>query len=354
MERNVGYMWKFSFDRPHYGLDLWRFGQDVIMNSLDKSKENLNSFFPVTPEPRNNYPPLLICAFSSSGQLAHDLTKYLDSERSDRYRLLLPQSQSAFCQTIEQEGSQIDCLIFKSDPMLPSLVHWLHDQAMLLPAVILLPDGSDLLTSKALNDPEKAIAFTYHTAERRIPLHQLPQMGDWIDRAIAEFLHLSHSCLLPPSVDPPSDISPDLSAQNFLLLQQRRLSEKLKERLGYMGVYYKRNPRNFLRNMTSDEQMMLIDDLKEIYRGIILGYFADETKLNEKIDAFVDTAFLADVSVAQVVEIHMDLMGVFAKQLRLEGRSEEVLLDYRLTLIDTLAHLCEMYRRSIPRDSPES
>jgi circadian clock protein KaiA len=25
-------------------------------------------------------------------------------------------------------------------------------------------------------------------------------------------------------------------------------------------------------------------------------------------------------------------------------------LDYRLTLIDTIAHLCEMYRRSIPRE----
>ncbi len=324
------------------------------MNSLDKSKENLNSFFPVTLEPRNNYPPLLICAFSSSGQLARDLTKYLASETDsiDRYRLLLPQSQSAFCQIIEQEAAQIDCLIFKSDPILPSLIHWLHDHATLLPAVILLPDGSNLPTSSGLSDSEKPPTFAYHTAERRIPLHQLPQIGAWIDRAIAEFLHLSHSCLLPTAVEAPP--VPDLSAQNFLLLQQRRLSEKLKERLGYMGVYYKRNPRNFLRNMTTDERTVLIDDLKEIYRGIILGYFSDETKLNEKIDAFVDSAFLADVSVAQVVEIHMDLMGVFAKQLRLEGRSEEVLLDYRLTLIDTLAHLCEMYRRSIPRDSPES
>lgn len=47
----------------------------------------------------------------------------------------------------------------------------------------------------------------------------------------------------------------------------------------------------------------------------------------------------------------MDLMDEFAKQLKLEGRSEEILLDYRLTLIDTIAHLCEMYRRSIPRES---
>ena len=46
----------------------------------------------------------------------------------------------------------------------------------------------------------------------------------------------------------------------------------------------------------------------------------------------------------------MELMEAFSQQLKLEGRSEEVLLDYRLTLIDVLAHLAEMYRRSIPRE----
>jgi circadian clock protein KaiA len=47
----------------------------------------------------------------------------------------------------------------------------------------------------------------------------------------------------------------------------------------------------------------------------------------------------------------MELMEEFSKQLKLEGRSEEILLDYRLTLIDVIAHLGEMYRRSIPRES---
>lgn len=283
------------------------------------------------------------------------LTKHLENETEgcDRYRLLLPPSQSAFCKTIEQERQQIDCLILKSDPMLPAIIQWLHEQATLLPVVIVLPDSSDLSQEDSLDEVEAALTFIYHTAERRILAHQLPQIGDWIDRAIAEFLHLSPSCRLSGSEDSTPDLSTDLSAQNFLLLQQRRLSEKLKERLGYMGVYYKRNPRNFLRHMTSDEQANLLNTLKEIYHDIILGYFSNDAKINEKIDVFIDTAFLADVSVAQVVEIHMDLMSVFAKQLRLEGRSEEVLLDYRLTLIDTLAHLCEMYRRSIPRESPE-
>lgn len=43
-------------------------------------------------------------------------------------------------------------------------------------------------------------------------------------------------------------------------------------------------------------------------------------------------------------------MDQFSQSLKLEGRSDEILLDYRLALIDILAHLGEMYRRSIPRE----
>jgi len=86
---------------------------------------------------------------------------------------------------------------------------------------------------------------------------------------------------------------------------------------------------------------------------LVLSYFKDDGHLNDRIDSLVNTAFFADISVSKVVEMHMDLMETFAKQLKLEGRSEEILLDYRLTLIDVIAHLCEMYRRSIPRERPE-
>jgi circadian clock protein KaiA len=92
-------------------------------------------------------------------------------------------------------------------------------------------------------------------------------------------------------------------------------------------------------------------ELKTLYQQIILSYFAENDSLNALIDEFVSIAFFADLSVTQVVEIHMELMDSFFKQLKLEGRSEEILVDYRLTLIDVMAHLCEMYRRSIPRES---
>jgi circadian clock protein KaiA len=51
----------------------------------------------------------------------------------------------------------------------------------------------------------------------------------------------------------------------------------------------------------------------------------------------------------------MHFMDEIIKQLKLEGRSEEVVLDYRLTLIDVIAHLCERYRRAmveVTRETP--
>jgi KaiA domain. len=52
---------------------------------------------------------------------------------------------------------------------------------------------------------------------------------------------------------------------------------------------------------------------------------------------------------SQLLEIHLKLMDDFSKQLKIEGRSDDILADYRITLIDVIAHLCEMYRRSIAK-----
>jgi circadian clock protein KaiA len=131
---------------------------------------------------------------------------------------------------------------------------------------------------------------------------------------------------------------------------QYPLTEKLKERLGYLGVYYKRDSQHFFRNLSRKEQKKLLEKIKLEYRQIILNYFADNENINQQIDNLVNKLFFTDIAVSQLVEIHMELMDEFAKHLKVEGRSEEILVDYRLTLIDVMAHLCEMYRRSIPRE----
>ncbi len=264
--------------------------------------------------------------------------------------MALLRSVDEFFAFIEQEKQQLDCLVLQADSELPSLTKWLYGQAILLPAVIIQAesDQAQLLEVPFLG--HEGEGFTYHTAEVCLNRGQIEQLPEHIDRAIAQFIHLSPSYRLNRS-PANTDQTTDLNAQNFLKLQQQRLTEKLKERLGYLGVYYKRNPKNFLRNLPAEQKRELLDQLRHEYRDIVLSYFSNDSALNQRIDDFVNTVFFTDIPVAQVVEIHMDLMDEFAKQLKLEGRSEEILLDYRLTLIDTIAHLCEMYRRSIPRGS---
>ena len=46
----------------------------------------------------------------------------------------------------------------------------------------------------------------------------------------------------------------------------------------------------------------------------------------------------------------MELMDDFSQQLKLEGRSNDIILDHRLALVDIIANLGEMYRRSLSGD----
>jgi circadian clock protein KaiA len=290
---------------------------------------------------------LSVCCFltgrSNWDQLSERLPK-------NRYSLIQPQSQSELLRILEQDHQQIDCLLLQESPALIGLVSWLGEHATLLPTVILM--------NRSLS--EQSIPTLYHAAEVRLPIAQLDQVAETIHGAIEAFLQLSPACYVAEP-DEPDDFGAEMggyiatiedgdNAKTQLISQQQRLSDKLKERLGYLGVYYKRSSQAFLRNLLPEEQQEVIADLKSQYRGIVLGYFNGDQEINQKIDAYVDMAFFADLPVSQVVEIHMEVMDDFVKQLKLEGRSDEIVLDYRLTLIDALAHLCEMYRRSIPRD----
>ncbi|HEY9878610.1 MAG TPA: circadian clock protein KaiA [Leptolyngbyaceae cyanobacterium] len=252
-----------------------------------------------------------------------------------------------------QNRHRIDCLILQSDVHLVPILDQLKQQGILLPTIVIETDllspsenkeSSDSVVTQAQEACFRAVA-NYHSAVACLTPDHFVQVERYIHQAIDHFLKL-------PSTQS-SSAAPLASedTQHFVLgLQQQRLTEKLKERLGYLGVYYKRNPEHFLRSMSLSEREEFLQKLRIDYRAIIFNYFSNDSNLNQKIDDFVNVAFFADISVSQIVEIHMELMDEFANQLKLEGRSEEILLDYRLTLIDVIAHLCEMYRRSVPRE----
>lgn len=302
-------------------------------------------------------PKLTICTFVHSQSLAQSLSQVLSS---DRYILHATSSEAEFFDFVEQHKEQLDCLVLQDDSSLLSIINRLYKQRTLLPVVIFPKASEDITYTVVTNNHPDTTRTTenissvednplFHAAEVRLGVAQLAEIGGFIDKAIAQFVSLSPASSFPtPSAT--VDLTSDPTTQGFLMQQQHRLAEKLKERLGYLGVYYKRNPQLFLRNLPENERQKLIETLRSEYRQIVLKYFSQEKTLNQKIDNFVDQAFFADISISRIVEIHMELMEEFSKQLKLEGRSEDVLLDYRLTLIDVIAHLGEMYRRSIPRE----
>lgn len=311
--------------------------------------------------PRGLVPQLSIGIFVRSEELAGSAIELLTGER---YALTHIKSAVEFLEFLKH-NYHLDCLVFEVDRDLREFLSKLQARSIFLPAVIFSSqpgedgrleappsDGFEAAARTAEKSQEQSCAFFYHPAEVQLPIAQSRSIAASIDRAIAQFLKLS----TPVPVNDQSakiDATAQLTAQSLLSRQQRRLAEKLRERLGYLGVYYKRNSQIFLRNLPSPEKQKFLEQLKSSYRDIVLNYFSEDTAVNNQIDEFVNLAFFADVPVTQVVEIHMELMDEFAKQLKLEGRSEEILLDYRLTLIDAIAHLCEMYRRSIPKETSQ-
>lgn len=274
------------------------------------------------------------------------------------------QSPSEFTDWIISNRHRIDCLIIQSSDEAFLALQALKQRDILLPTLTVghaedTPDGEglDLKTTQQNGDGtaqsvpsgvDALSASSYHEAVTFLDVNDLHGIDDAIRQAVDLYLKLPTEIKVNETKQP---VEGKTDKRLFLLsLQQQRLTEKLRERLGYAGVYYKRNQNNFLRNMTHSERQEFLDKLREDYRHIILNYFANDAAINQKIDDFVNVAFFADMSVPKIVEIHMELIDDFSKQLQLEGRNEEILTDYRLTLIDVIAHLCEMYRRSLPRD----
>lgn len=277
----------------------------------------------------------LVGIYTAQASIAESLKKTL---AHSPFAISWSQTRAEFVQWIISNRHRIDCLVVQTAQDGLDVLNELWERDILLPTLV--------VTEQQAGDHQNN---DYHAAVIRTHPSALDSIETQVREAIDQFLQLPAHPNTLVDEDIPADTQDN---RVFLLsLQQQRLTEKLQERLGYLGVYYKRNSQNFLRNMTVEERHEFLEQLRQDYRQIILGYFSsDDKSLNQKIDDYVNLAFFADVSISKVVEIHMELMDNFSKQLHMEGRSEEILLDYRLTLIDVLAHLCEMYRRSIPRE----
>ncbi|MEH2061970.1 MAG: KaiA family protein [Nostoc sp.] len=161
--------------------------------------------------------------------------------------------------------------------------------------------------------------------------------GKFIDAIIAKF------CYLPVAATTFAKI-------NYLpnCLQQNP-SKTYTGKYIYVFASQMQKSQQHFQEMTPVERQGLLRQLKSDYSLILIDYFSTDKTLKDKIDKFINTIFYANIPVPQIIEIHMEVIEEFSHQLKLEGRSNETLLDYRLTLIDILAHLCEIYRSSISK-----
>ncbi|MEH2419602.1 MAG: KaiA family protein [Nostoc sp.] len=130
---------------------------------------------------------------------------------------------------------------------------------------------------------------------------------------------------------------------------QQNLSKAYTGKYIYVFASHTQKSQQHFQEMTPAVRQGLLRQLKLDYSLILINYFTTDKTLKEQIDKFINTIFYANIPVPQIIEIHMEVIEEFSNQLKLEGRSNETLLDYRLTLIDILAHLCEIYRSSISK-----
>jgi len=270
-------------------------------------------------------PVLQIASLIQEPRLAEACSQWL---RGGRYRLEPISTDRDPVALLDGRREDFDAVLLEQGALAPEIYAGLQERGLLLPAVVI---------------GEVTGRTEYHDAEVHLPPDQLEQLSYSFDAALSGFLRRG----LQGSGTPGGAGEPEVA-------DRWKLANRLQGRLGYLGVYYKRDPSRFLRHLLPSEREELLRSLTRTYRDLLLSYFRDPAAANQALESFVNTAFFIDLPITRIVEIHVNLIDGFSTQLKLEGHKVEFLQDYRLALIDVMAHLCEMYRRSIPPDPPFS
>ena len=243
-----------------------------------------------------------------------------------RYQLVPLDPGENPVEALDRRRDDFDAVLLEQGVFAPEVFRALGDKGLLLPAVVI---------------GEVTGRQEYHDAEVHLPTDQLVQLSYSLDAAVSRFLRrgLAHGGI-------------QAGGPGFEATDRWKLANRLNGRLGYLGVYYKRDPSRFLRNLGERDRSDLLDSLKLTYKDLLISYFLDPAAANQALESFVNTAFFSDLPITYTVEIHMNLIDEYDKQIKLEGHKNTFLQDYRLALLDVMAHLCEMYRRSVPPDAP--
>ena len=266
-------------------------------------------------------PGLTIALLLRTPGLAQSCRQWLPENRYEPIDLLTDDDRD-LVEILHQRQEAIDAVVIEQDLLDSESREQLVARGLLFPAVLV---------------GEVKGRVDYHPEELHLAADQLAQLGYNIDAAISRFLRQGRA---------------DGRSEEQRAGAVDRLSQRLQERLGYLGVFYKRDPSRFLGRLSAEERNELLESLQRTYRDLLASYFSDPAASNQALESFVNTAFFSDLPITRTVEIHVNLIDEFWTQLRLEGHKSDFLQDYRLALLDVMAHLCEMYRRSVPPEIP--
>ena len=272
-------------------------------------------------------PGLTIALLLTTPALVEACQQWLPESRYDSVELIGKigtEDDGDLAAALAARQDEIDAVVVEQQLLDPTTREQLVGRGLLFPAVVV---------------GEVKGHVDYHSEELHLPEDQLAQLGYTVDASISRFLRQGRA-----------DGRPEDAGVGSV----GKLSRRLQERLGYLGVFYKRDPSRFLGSLPGDERRELLESLQRTYRDLLISYFRDPAAANQALESFVNTAFFSDLPITRTVEIHVDQIDEFWTQLRLEGHKSDFLQDYRLALLDVMAHLCEMYRRSIPPDIPLS
>lgn len=265
-------------------------------------------------------PALTVALLLRTTALVEACSQWLPTNRYEPIVVDLS-AEDGLVEALRQRRDNIDAVVVEQPLLDAQTREQLISSSLLFPAVVV---------------GEVKGHVDYHAEELHLPEDQLEQLGYNVDAAISRFLRQGRA---------------EGRQGEVVAREVWKLSNRLQERLGYLGVFYKRDPSRFLGTLSNEERSELLQSLQRTYRDLLISYFRDPAAANQALESFVNTAFFSDLPITRAVEIHVNLIDEFWKQLRLEGHKNDFLQDYRLALLDVMAHLCEMYRRSIPRTS---
>jgi circadian clock protein KaiA len=217
---------------------------------------------------------LQVCCLVAADNVNQTKSSLANFLPADRYTITVVSELEALVSLLTKPQNIQDCLVIFGDSLenakqdetqaVEAVVDHLGMLNIFMPTILVLEDLYEQSDPHSEQGESKDFSKDFYQAIVSINFDQVQNLSAIIDQAIATFIKTAPQIRHQVYVN-----IPNAPISESLTVQQQRLADKLNERLGYLGVYYKRDSRLFLRNLSPEDRKEYIGRLKSIYRTII-------------------------------------------------------------------------------------